>query len=571
MTAKKDVLVLFKTHLDIGFTDLAQNVIDKYLNTYIPNAIKVGNELKNTDTPFIWTVGSWLINEALKTDDGTLEKAIIDGIIRWHGLPCTTYTEFMSEKLFDYGISLSQKLDKRFNKTTIGAKMTDIPGHTIAMLPHLKKAGIKFIHIGVNPATPLPPVPELFKWKYKDSEIVVLYSSDYGTPIEFDDFICEYAHTGDNLGPQSADQIREIYQKMREKHPGSRIFAATIEDLAERCLKVPNLPVVTQEIGDLWIHGVGTDPKKVSQYRTLLRYIDENGIGDKDLSDNLLLIPEHTWGMDIKVAFKDSEHYTLEQLASVPEKYAKFERSWVEQREYITKAEKVLGVKAEYKPEIPALDGFEVADEKCDASLSWQIFDNADYDRYRDTYLTKRPEWAIWDNTKVGLPNYKGEIYPAIQTGCYKKGNKTVFSFEFDSTVTAVYGLPKMWITKDGEKYIVVWSGKKNSRYPQACYLKFNGLNENWLMDKMGEKISPNDVIGSPLINAVYEGIENDEVKIKSFDAPLVLPFGRHLLEYNIGETEQDMYFNLYNNIWGTNHPMWYSDDAFFRFEVIKK
>ena len=29
-------------------------------------------------------------------------------------------------------------------------------------------------------------------------------------------------------------------------------------------------------------------------------------------------------------------------------------------------------------------------------------------------------------------------------------------------------------------------------------------------------------------------------------------------------------YFNLYNNIWNTNFPMWYSDDAMFRFLITK-
>lgn len=35
------LLVLFKTHLDIGFTDLASNVITKYMDDYIPKAIDV--------------------------------------------------------------------------------------------------------------------------------------------------------------------------------------------------------------------------------------------------------------------------------------------------------------------------------------------------------------------------------------------------------------------------------------------------------------------------------------------------------------------------------------------------
>ena len=29
---QKEVLVIFKTHLDVGYTDLGQAVVDKYLN-----------------------------------------------------------------------------------------------------------------------------------------------------------------------------------------------------------------------------------------------------------------------------------------------------------------------------------------------------------------------------------------------------------------------------------------------------------------------------------------------------------------------------------------------------------
>ena len=116
----KEIYLLFKTHLDIGFTDNASVVVKRYIEEFIPNAIKVGYELKDTETPFIWTVGSWLVNEALKNDkDGKVEKAIRDGIISWHGLPFTGYTEMMSEELFEYGLSLADKLDKRFGKTHI--------------------------------------------------------------------------------------------------------------------------------------------------------------------------------------------------------------------------------------------------------------------------------------------------------------------------------------------------------------------------------------------------------------------------------------------------------------------
>lgn len=57
----KEVYVIFKTHLDIGYTDYAENVAKKYFESFIPSAIETGYALKDTDTPFIWTVGSWLI------------------------------------------------------------------------------------------------------------------------------------------------------------------------------------------------------------------------------------------------------------------------------------------------------------------------------------------------------------------------------------------------------------------------------------------------------------------------------------------------------------------------------
>ena len=93
-----------------------------------------------------------------RTADKTkrLCEAIEDGDITWHGLPFTTHTELMSESLFRYGLSLSKELDKRFGKKTIAAKMTDVPGHTKAIIPHLAENGIEFLHIGVNPASAVP-------------------------------------------------------------------------------------------------------------------------------------------------------------------------------------------------------------------------------------------------------------------------------------------------------------------------------------------------------------------------------------------------------------------------------
>ena len=144
---------------------------------------------------------------------------------------------------------------------------------TTAIVPLMKKCGLEFLHIGVNPATPVPQVPPLFRWTCEESEIVVMYQGDYGMPAEFGDFVLYFAHTGDNLGPQSTQGIIDIYDELREKYPDYKIKAATLNDVALRLREIEDLPLIDKEIGDTWIHGAGTDPKKMGMFREVLRYI----------------------------------------------------------------------------------------------------------------------------------------------------------------------------------------------------------------------------------------------------------------------------------------------------------
>lgn len=568
----RQVYVIFKTHLDIGFTDYAQTVVDRYMDTYIPNAIKAGYELKDTKTPFVWTVGSWMIQQALKRGVPMLPAAIRDGIIRWHGLPFTTHTELMSPRLFQYGLSISQELDEQFGMHTIAAKMTDVPGHTIGMVPYLDKAGIRFLHLGVNPATPVPDVPNLFRWKCGAHSIVVMYQGDYGEATVFGDIALEFAHTHDNEGPQNADEICEIYHAMQRKYPNARITAGALDTYAEVVLRVAeHLPVIEKEIGDSWIHGAGTDPKKVSMYRSLLRFVEQHGARDTELADHLLLVPEHTWGMDMKLYFHDDSTFTFDQLQTAKDKRRTIEASWKEQRGYVAKAERALHTTADYDTTNPDFIGFEKTDEKdCGLTLCWQLFDRTDYERWRRDYMRLHVEWSMWDFTRLGLPDYAGGMWTAVVQEAYRKGDKKIYVLRFEDAIASRYGLPYFVVEKEGKRVTVKWFGKRISRLPQAFWLKFQGFMERWELNKMGQWILPEDIVGSPLLSAVWEGVRNTEVHISSLDAPLVAPYGPRLLEYfqPAQEQRQDLYFNLYNNVWSTNFPLWYGEDALFRFVI---
>ena len=79
----KKVIIVSKTHLDLGFTDYAENVLKKYMENYIPNAIKTANNV-NTDEckKFVWTTGSWLLHKALQNDkDNLVRDALKNGNI----------------------------------------------------------------------------------------------------------------------------------------------------------------------------------------------------------------------------------------------------------------------------------------------------------------------------------------------------------------------------------------------------------------------------------------------------------------------------------------------------------
>lgn len=386
----KKVHVVFKTHLDLGFTDLAANVLDNYNNNYIPRAVELAFELnEDTDKPkFIWTTGSYLIAQYLDSQPeekiAKLCSAIERGYISWHGLPVTFHSEAAGKFIFEEALRVTEILDQRFNRKTISAKMTDVPGHTKGIVPILAKQGIKFMHIGMNGVSAIPDVPRNFIWECDDEQLIIAYSDDYGTDIEIEgcDDILVFAHTHDNSGPQSKDKILNVYTELEQKYPGYQISASTIDAYVEALLASDyKLPVITEEIGDTWIHGVASDPHKMREYNILSSLMEswlEVGTVSRDedyyqsVITNMMLVPEHTWGMDIKRFFSDYKNYSKQDfkqaratnaiddqaltfryqdvaIATKPEmqytsfewedrSYQLYESSWQEQRLYITNA-----------------------------------------------------------------------------------------------------------------------------------------------------------------------------------------------------------------------------------------
>lgn len=553
----RKIHLIFKTHLDVGFTDLAGNVVTNYFEHYIPAAIRLARELHQAGGAerFVWTTGSWLIYEYLEqaslAQRTLMEDAIAAGDIAWHGLPFTTHSELMDPGLFRFGLSLSQELDRRYHKHTIAAKMTDVPGHTRGIVPLMAEAGLRFLHIGVNGASTPPRVPPLFVWRDPcGAELIVMYHLDYGnlTIVPGLDEAIAFAHTGDNLGPQSPEQIRQIFGETRARFPGAEVVASTLDAFAAQLVTIQGqLPVVTQEIGDTWIHGTGSDPKKVAQLRELLRLrrdwlekgmVDPQNAGFKAFSRFLLLVPEHTWGLDLKTHLADFNTYLSSDFRTAlsQPRFQHFASSWDEQRAYIRSAVSVLGdsalgsearralqalepLRPVLTPEYEALDPgdafetahFRLAFDGCGAlvdlmelnkhhrwanpthrlgQLRYQTFSQVDYDRFYQCYIRNKRETASWslpDFTKPGMAaagavrRFWDPGLRALHRRREADGWRYRLELIFPAAAMQDYGCPREAIVElafpdwgPTLNFTLQWFDKLPCRLPEALWFSFS-------------------------------------------------------------------------------------------------
>jgi hypothetical protein len=484
-TQVKQVLVMFKCHLDVGFIDTQAAIIKKYFEVYFPRAIRLAAELRAAgDEQYVWTTGSWLIYEYLEqaapAERKQMEEALTRGDIAWHALPFTWQTELLDTSAIQGSLGFSRSLDQRFGKKTTGAKMTDVPGHSRGLIQPLAGAGVTLLDIGVNSASTPPDVPDAFVWRDPGgATLTMLYHrKSYGGVIQIprSDLAIAVEMRDDNAGPHTVEEIHQIYAELRQQFPAASIKAANLTDIANAVEPFrANLPVVTQEIGDTWIHGVASDPVKLARIRELVRlrsgWVAAGKFKAGDSTDlaflsKFALAVEHTWGTDTKT-WLDFDHYTTDQLASMlgDAKYRTVTGSWVEKRKDIDDA--VAGLPSDLRAEAlnrladlnpvgppdrsnlqPHTPGealttthFSIALDPATgaisdlrykgrrwasaqhplALLSYQTLSKADYDKFLADYVTLQTDWAPKDLGKPNIEKFgaQSRVWTPKLNGCW--------------------------------------------------------------------------------------------------------------------------------------------------------
>jgi alpha-mannosidase len=375
-TKVQKVVVVFKTHFDIGFTDLSSNVIQSYSTKMLPDVVATcsATQTNPQGQQFVWTMPAWPLVQSLRSGDVDPDvreqaKALIrSGQIHWHALPFTTHTDFCGLEEFIRGMYFSRQLSTAYGTWPTSAKMTDVPGHTRMLPSLLSKMGVKLLHLGSNPFSTPPAVPRIFQWEGPDgSRVVTFYNKgQYGsslTPPDDWPFPVWLAlmNTGDNQGPQKPEAIQAILDEAAATMPGVDIQFGTLDDFIEGIEAYTDiLPVVRGDLADTWIHGVGSYPQEVGEIRALRSQLTdvekalslarlrdaidaEEAAGIKKEIDEAfeacLLFGEHTWGMDVKKMGEDRE-FRKDRFLVLKETplYRDMETSWAEKKARIRDA-----------------------------------------------------------------------------------------------------------------------------------------------------------------------------------------------------------------------------------------
>lgn len=379
------IIVVCKTHFDIGYSDRVADVLTFYRTTMIDRALDLIDRSRELppEEQFIWTCPGWVFDRIVEDWPGQtaerrqrLDSAVKAGRLVAHALPFSIESELMWPEEFARGYTFADDSGRRYGiPLRRGAKTSDVPSQSRALATGLAHGGIRFMHIGCNwPSGYVHDLPPLFWWEGPDgSRVLTMYSTIYGTCTalwpwggEGDPYIGHnllppadwpfktwpaIIVTSDNSGPPTLDAVRSLFAEVFEKLPGVKVRMGTLDDIADAILAVkPDLAVVRAETPDTWIHGCMSDPGGMRLARNVHPLIPAVEVLDAHLSywgipvenhdnevakafEKSLLYSEHTWGLGQSIDVYGKAFNDLP-----PSTYQKLEASWEDKTNYIRNA-----------------------------------------------------------------------------------------------------------------------------------------------------------------------------------------------------------------------------------------
>ncbi len=152
------VYVLHHTHLDIGYTHVQSEVLDRQIQ-HIREAIKLIRKTKAypPDSRFRWNPESlWGVDAFLRVAEDEEREAFLAavraGSIGLDALYANVLTGLCRpEELFEL-LRWARRLQAEYGLTIDSAMITDIPGYAWGLVPALAESGVRYLSLGPNRA-----------------------------------------------------------------------------------------------------------------------------------------------------------------------------------------------------------------------------------------------------------------------------------------------------------------------------------------------------------------------------------------------------------------------------------
>lgn len=374
-TGLKDVVIVYKTHFDLGYTARTYQVVHEYRKNMIDGVFDAidANNHQPKDKQFIWTVSAWPLKKMLEQSPARKQKlldALHSGNLVIQAYPFIMHTETSELEDLVRGLGISSGIARKYGlPLPIAAKNTDVPGQSWVIPTLLTHAGIKFLALGgplVNKTLGLPPI---FWWEGPDgSRLLTVYFNNYSTtpmpPEKWGHKTWIYINmTGDNQGPPSPNEVDKDLNFYKRK--GLHAKVGSMDDFARLILKedLSKLPVIRSDISDVWIHGTMSMPEACSLAQNVrpsiggfdaLNTLEKCwGIYRPDLSsavseayENSLLFSEHTWGLANQHYIKTPYGKDWNELwaRGLPPQYREMEASWKDKASYINNVDRLISI-----------------------------------------------------------------------------------------------------------------------------------------------------------------------------------------------------------------------------------
>lgn len=600
------IIAVFKTHVDIGFTDLPHKVLFNYSHHLLQDAVTTCEASQGEQEPhrFIWTMPAFPLYYALEHAEEPLrqraEACIRRGQLVWHALPLTLRTEFFSRYSLEQTLWYAKTLCRRYGRPMpISAKMTDVPGHTMALVDVLAENGVRFLHLGCNPWSTTPKVPVLFWWESKTgNRVLTYYDKRYGnslTPPADWPYPVHLAMcvTNDNTGVQPPGTVANMAAEIEKSCPGAQFTTGTMDDFAREILQcdLSGLPVIRGELGDTWIHGLGAFPESCAaiygvrpQFEKICAFLAEKNDTSfdalqREYLQNELLFGEHSGGVSSSVYIGRNRKYDkqelLEALKQPQFQYA--EAGWNDERGWAFTAQKAalsLQKQVEQKYGVsfaaPAVVGgtenahwkifvqdgklcflHKASQKTITAAYFYEVVGRDRIETFLNSYLRHRYDWALCDFGRYTMdgnnsyPPVPDQYFAPIPQRQYADAHAVTLAYAGDSVSVNQYGNAReikftATVQEDEIRLSVDIVDKQPTMYVESGHVCFDlGLPlTDVAIRKSGNWINPAiDIVpgANTALFAVDGAVCVNGLEIRPMHTPLVSFGESKIYRYNAG------------------------------------